>query len=246
MFWKKKPIVVTLFTHSEEYLQLSKPERATKFFPKWWKELAVNNANNDKVDMKNCIGFLDLYRHGIMIPAWSEIRVQVAPKGSLGYSWIAVDGKTMAEEHAQSQKGTYRDEKEQQHIKFLTPWGISCSEDIQFLLLDPFWHKESSEIITPTGMTRFKLLSELNVNLFFERKEVEHEYMIELNQPLVHIIPITDRPVVYEYEVVSYEEYRNRTALPYHGTRNRFRKYLKLLEEKKSIKRCPFGFGGDK
>lgn len=206
----KKPIVVDFYTDRVDLYNYARPVKASKTFPEWWKNLPII-SNPDPIDprasMKGCVGFLDLYANGFVLPIWSDLNVVVGPAESDFYQWKYADNLSNAEVHIQHQRGDYLPPSHYQHLKLICPWACVCKEDIQWVFLGAMWNFEKPEdVLIPPAVVDFKHQALLNVNMFFPKGDKERMISFEQGQPLVHIIPMTDRPVVFNYHLVSTKE----------------------------------------
>jgi hypothetical protein len=233
MFWKKKPLTIRFVTSNRNVFTFAKPERATKFFPKWWKDLAKNHKNSEQLDMTHCTGFLDLYKKSIIIPAWSYFFIEV---GDSHYSWSFIDGISHATEHAPFQRGEFRPNEDYQHLKLTSPWLLECDEDDVFVAFqEPFYSNDIKGIQIASGIVEPKYMSAVNINMFFERTDETKKYEFDIGYPLSQLLPLTEREFKIEHLLVSEEEYKNRQPLKYQS------KFAQYNRGTKILKQCPFG-----
>lgn len=234
-----KPIVVNMYTDKSYVYEFAKPAPASEFYPDWWKSLDKSTKTGaiDYPTIKTCEGFVAQYRVGVMIPAWSDLMVEIAPIGNTGYRWTYSDGKSGAQVHPTEQRGSYLPEHEYQHLKLETPWVFHCDDEVAFHWAQPMWNFDDPEsVLIPPGIVNFKYQFAVNINMFFKRKPTTREVFIEHGHPLVHLVPLTERPVVFRAHLVSADEIKKlsdlRTSLKFVGT---YRRVKSLLT------RCPFG-----
>ena len=235
MFWKNKPLVLRFVTCDRDAFAFAKPDKATKFFPNWWKELAKNHKNHEERDMTYCNGFVDLYKKSIIIPAWSHFKTTI---GYDFYEWNFIDGRSEAVEHAPFQRGSFLPESEYQHLKLVSPWIMECDEDVFVSWQEPMYSQTISGMKVMTGLTQPKYMSAININIMFKKEQETQQYEFDLGYPLVQLLPLTEREFKIEHLLVTKEEYDARHPLKYHSKFAQHNKTIKALQQ------CPFG--GDK
>lgn len=214
-YFKKKPLVFTAFV-SEEYAFANaySPITSTKKnIPKWWKNLPSGNFNWDTLTSstttKHCVGIINSFTSGFILPAWTEIAFNITPER---WSYQSADTITELSFHANEQtQGFYKDYI---FLKIHSPWVIECSEPgIDLMHHFPFYHfTEPREYITPNGIiSPIKQLYTSNIFMFFKKNNAK--IMIEQNDPLLHIIPITEKEYNIKTEVVSFSEYIKKASI---------------------------------
>ena len=232
MFWKKKPLTIRFVTSNRDAFAFCKPDKATKFFPNWWKELAKNHKNNELQDMTYCNGFIDLYKKSIIVPSWSHFDMTV---GYDFYEWKFIDGVSTANEHPPAQRGSLFPETEYQHLKLSCPWYMECDEDIFVSWQEPTYSQNIHGVQILSGLTQPKYMSAVNINIMFKREQETRQYEWDLGYPLVQMLPLTEREFKIEHLLLSEEEIKNRRPFKYHS---KFAQHNKVVKE---LSKCPFG-----
>lgn len=214
MFWfcKTKPTTVYFYTTREEVFNFSKPERASKFIPKWVKELPDSNFSDESKELfisktlKTCPGFLNLYKTGFMFPMWSDLNVEVNPDGQYRYQFI--DKQSLAHHHGAKQINGFELTQSHVHVKLENPWLMTTDKNTDMLFSAPFWNNFGfGDVVVVPGMYDPKVAPvSANINLFFKKKQEKTVYELFFNQPLVHVVPITKEPLVLKHELVSEKE----------------------------------------
>lgn len=234
-----KPIFVDMYTDKSYVYEYAQPGPASEFYPDWWAGIGKSTKDGaiEYPTIKSCEGFVAQYRRGLIIPMWSDLMVEIAPVGSTGYRWTYSDGKSVAKVHPAEQRGTYLPETEYQHLKLDTPWVFKCDEDVAFQWVQPMWNFDNPEsVLIPPGVVNFKYQFAVNINMLFKRGTATREVLIEHGQPMVHLVPLTERPVVFRAHLVTNDEITKlsglRTSIKFVGT---YRRIKNLLS------RCPFG-----
>jgi hypothetical protein len=222
-FTRKKRLVVDCFTYNKAAYEVFKIDYAKKFIPDWWKKLPValprENHPTDmtQTTMKGCPGFIDYYRTGIIIPLWTDALIEVGPIGSTFLRVAFADQTTDAKQHPEEQRGDFLPDKEYCQIKFDSPWLFKTKEQINWIMMKPFWnYKNPTEFIAATGCLNFHYQHSTNINIFIPRKPQTNIINLTAGIPMAHIIPQTDRKIElrhhlldkYQYEIKANQSYR--------------------------------------
>lgn len=234
----KRPIVIDFYTDRADVYKFSRPMKAIKALPQWWKNLpttATLNPMQPRASMKRCNGFIDLYSNGFVMPMWSDLNVNIGSIGNSSYRWQYADSLSNLEPHPPQQRGEYLPDKNYQHLKLICPWVGVCKEDISWMMVGAVWNFDKPEtIIIPPAVLDFKYQTSLNVNMFFTRGEQEQMVSFEHGQPLVHVVQMSNRPIVCKYHLVSPQELQAHTTPSL-----RFNKNYKSIKAASNGK-CPF------
>lgn len=214
----KKPIVLECFTDRKEVFEFAKPDFANKFLPDWWKNIPTSMPHPDgftrTATAKKCVGIIDYYKHGVMLPLWSDLAVEIGPVGTEQYRWQFSDARSHAEMHSFSQFNNYLDPKNIQHLKLISPWGFYCEEDVYWDFADAAWARvATNELKIVPGCVQFKYQPATNINIFFYRTAERQVINFNFGEPLVRITPISERPLKLKYSFVTSEEFNNRSAI---------------------------------
>lgn len=200
-FFKKKPIVLNCYAKTDSVAKYAPIARAGKFLPDWWIDIARSSEKYDnqlipKNDMRNCVGMIDTYSEGFILPLWSELRVTVGAQGSNTYSYQYADRASRADNHDESQRGSFLPNHDYLHLKLLAPWVIECKDDVQFYCSQPTWNFSTLKDYTALpGILNFKHQHVINNNLMFHRHTVDNFVTLPLGLPITHAIPVDARPL---------------------------------------------------
>ena len=239
MFWFCKPKVLNIhfFTAREEVFNYAKPKKASAFIPEWFKNLPKStfseNLNDPLVlsrSIKTCPGFVSLYSSGFMFPLWSDLNIEIC-ENSWRYQFI--DKKSSIEKHDPKQLGGCGFVNTHEHMKIINPWLIKTEEKIDVLLTAPTWNevKNSDVIIAPGVIPMHKnVVVEPNINIFVKRQKDRVVHVFFLGQPLVHVIPLAERPIKLHYHLISETEFEKMRMSPAFNlmTLNRYKRGLKI------------------
>jgi len=236
--FKKKKIVLDCFTYNSSAYEYGKIERASKFYPDWWKNTPKEHDKSptgQSSTIKTCTGLIDNYQYGVMLPLWSDLNI-IINGTEKSYLWSYADRESRIESHGGAQWDTYADSNTHIHLKIVTPWMIKCKEDVPFMYMKPYWsYQPFSSMSVPTGIVNYKYQHSTNLNMFINSTldayiELKHGY------PLAQIIPLDRREVTIHSHLIDAKEYDNiYTKLSFNGNYNTVKK---LRQEKES--KCPF------
>lgn len=243
-----KPVILHCYTSRADVFNYSPIAKALKFIPDWWKNIPksyyLEGSLSPSPTMKHCVGFTDLYKKGFVIPMWSELVVEIGETNSEAYRYQYADETSTAVSHNARQRGTVYSSDNYQHLKLDSPWIFSCDEDIDFLFTEPTWNVDNPEIVKILpGVFNYKHQSSTNVNTIWHRKDKPVIYTIDHNQPIAHVIPLTQKKVELNLHLVSDAEYINLS------TKNKLGVFVgKYAAIKKAVKErgCPFHFKAEK
>jgi len=154
-------------------------------------------------NVKSCVGIINTIRSGLIIPLWCDIAIKTDESG---WKFQYADGESVASVHPNSQALGFC--TDYFVFKLHCPWLIKCSEDnINLHYSQPFYHFVSTPTyITPPGIGSPNRKA-YSTNIFIFIKKIEAELFLNINTPLIQIIPLTDRKVVYKTEMLSASEY---------------------------------------
>lgn len=215
MFWfcKPKPIDVYFYTTREEIFNHAKPKKATAHIPEWFKKLQPPHfSKEDGASLKltrtlrTCPGFINLYRSGFMFPLWSDLSIHIKPSGEYFYRFA--DGRSSMENHNAEQFAGSTFEQNYVELKLINPWFWEAKEKIDFLFSSPTWNGFGYEnaVVAPGIYNPQIAAMPANINLLFKKQTEDVIYELNFGQPLVHMIPLSDRPIKLHYKLVTEDE----------------------------------------
>jgi hypothetical protein len=218
-FFKSSTIDIDCFTPDEIVFHNFRPDRANKFVPEEWKKLPADlilKANHNPKSkltvqhhtLKKCVGFTDLYTQGFIIPSWADFQLEMMEDGRhsiANHTTSEVNG--MFDQHQRNQFG---DEIYPNcgHIKLVSKWWFKEKTSVKFTWNSCAW-SNTSELenfyILP-GVVDFKYQSGTHINAF-QRKGT----IVKFNggDPLVHLIPISDKKIKLHYHHLDMKEYND-------------------------------------
>lgn len=244
------PVYLDCYTDLPYVYEHAKIRDAGKFRPKWIDKLPPviekpmegnPNVTFPENTMRLCAGVTDLYKNALCLPLWTDLTLYVGPQGTERYYWKTSDPKGDVVVHPQHQRGSFLPALEYQHTKLTSPWNLHCAEDVNFLMMDPFWNGDpyNERPFAPPGIVNYKYQGGTHINLFTARpstgdKKIEFKY----NDPIALIVPLTERKVIVRHHLVSFEEKIKYTRPPitFNGTYYAGRKAM--MDAEKEAK-CP-------
>jgi hypothetical protein len=245
--FKRSKVVVDCFTKSEIQNKLYPIDYASRFIPEDWKNLPTTVQvkavpdRDSKLEitastMKKCVGFLYLHSKGFIIPAWSDMAIEMM--GEARAAAIEPKGKMDVNCHP---KNLYWSQlyKGYSHIKLMSPWMIREKTGVKFTWNRCDWvnSENADKFHVVSAVIDFNTQYASHINVFQKTGSTVH---IPAGTPLVHLIPITDKDLDLRKHVVSPEEY-NRIYNSY-AERGIFmghhRAMQKYIEEEQA--KCPF------
>lgn len=252
-FLKRSKIVVDCFTDKESVFNLYKIRKATAFFPDEIKNVPAmvpscdqqTNIEFEMPTIKRCNGIQDLYKNGAIIPFWTTF-ISQPKKHSEGQSTIGM--LTVPYSFNTHPKIQYPGILEDcTHVKFSGVWNLREKTGIKFVWQSAFWnllhHKD--HFLVPPAIVDYKRQAQTNVNVFINNNC--EKFTIEGGEPMVHLIPMTEKTVEYKCHLVTEKEFDKINPVPNdYGflATSRFNKYYNHLNKSKEMdkkeKKCPF------
>jgi hypothetical protein len=208
LFWfRPRKIHIDCFTARNDTFLYAPIDNATKYLPQWWKELPTDCGTGSTAvnNMRNCVGFIDLYRSSLVLPMWSDLEIDAKGDGTLSY--LHSDRMSTVDFHLPTQRGRLM--ANHIHAKLISPWVAECKEDIAWTCVPALYSQQDIEDYTVCpGMLNFKYQGAMNVNMFIPNRP--HKFIIPHRQPLIHLIPLSDRRVKVHRHLVTKEEFTQR------------------------------------
>jgi hypothetical protein len=244
LFIFKKPKLVLDFFTTEQYVyDNNKIDYAHKFYPEWWKNTPkyMSKGVGDAGTIKKCIGLIETFKTGIMIPLWADLSMRIQ-NNSCQYQFA--DYKTNISQHTPEEWNTYADDVKFIHIKIITPWKCKSKSDTKFYFTAPTWnHPLDVPYKILSGVVDYKYQYATNINMMVD-VSTANNLVINQSTPMAHLIPLTDKEVIVKNHLVDEKEF-NKLYTSF--TFTNFYKINKKRIGEKEKRKCPFGFlKGDK
>jgi hypothetical protein len=241
-FIKRSKITVDCFTSNINALEYFPIAQASEFYPEWWKSLPKFHSTVDengleikKVTMKSCDGFIDLYRHGFIIPLWSDLIIETMPNG-FRYNFAEGSHNEIGRHDYEQMSNEFINYI---HFKIMSPWRLREKSEVKFLFFQPSYNNVSTLLdwhIMP-GMMDFSYQHATNINILAPRGK---RFEIPAGCPVAHIIPITDKDVEIKTHFLDVKDVDS-VKLFYNNYPffNGSYKKMKKLQQEKNKPQCP-------
>ena len=176
-FNRSSSVNVDCFTFDASVYKFTPIVKASKTVPKWWSNLKpfkpkfnyedINNKPRSEVNMRNCFGFVELYKKGVVLENWTDISIKTTPEE---YRYFYGFG-LQPQEHSRNEYG--EGFKDYHHIKLSSPWIMKEKTGVQFLFLGAEWSLENYDFKILLGVLQFDFNVGTNVNIMLPAKEKE-------------------------------------------------------------------------
>lgn len=243
MFWfKKSEIIVDCFTPHHDIYESYRPLPASHFIPEGWKNLpktiSMRAMPNSKIEiprgtLKLCKGFTNLFSSGFILQLWTDV---ILDANTEPMSQLAASDFIMFNSHPKFQmwEGLYDGYK---HVKFSSPWNLVEKTGVRFTWNRCDWHntENAHKMHMLSAVTDFKYQHHVNMNIFVKDNETVN---LSAGQPMVHLIPISEKKVKLKYHVISHQEFDSKFS---HMTKfsGKYKESVRIVDNKP---KCPFGF----
>jgi len=246
-FFKRKKVTVDCFISNPTTHSLFRPDYANKFFPKGFKQLPAFvdvKANDDPKSrlttsvptLKRCVGITNLFNEGFILPAWTDFDIEMLRDGR----FYKQDPMMMLDANPHPPFMMWEDlYKGYQHVKISSPWLIVENKGIRFTWNQCDWHNtdriENFHLLS--AVIDFKAQHNSHVNAFIKKGTITH---VKAGDPLVHIVPITDKELDLQCHLIDDAEY-NKLANAF-SVKSMWAGQHRALLNQESKSKCPFGF----
>ena len=205
-FKRKSELRLKAVTNLPNIADLFPIRPAKECMPNWYKDMPLTvegngcpvrrSITNQTVTVKGCYGVNTLLQKGFILSAWEDMSILVYPNGtfSVVFARPALNAFTT---HPSIQLPT-----PMQHlsaIKIHSPWYMYTEEATPFLYTPAVYHDTlGHKHFMPSGVLEFKHQHQTHVFLAVEKKSEPYEILIKAGQPLMHLIPLTEKHVSLE------------------------------------------------
>jgi hypothetical protein len=237
-FHKRDTITLDCFTCDAAAYEMTPPVKASKTLPRWWKDLpspgigdAFSNPTENN-NMRRCYGFVELFKTGLILENWGDIHINVAKTGYRYQAMGAQPGEHDSKQYAGAFTGYH-------HIKLVSPWAFREKTGTHFYYSAAEWFLEKYPFKILPGIIDHKINRVTNVNIMLPIREDPYDIYIPAGQPLVHIIPVTDKKLDIRVHLVDAAEMAKLTikSVSFKG----FRETLRLAKKNEArAGKCPF------
>lgn len=196
MFFNKT-IDVHLYTKHKFIHEFAKPKTGLSTAPKWFQKLRTKKVNFiPESNLKACPAFPDYYKRVIQLPLWSDLALQVGPKGDASYQWQFSDGLSVIRTHPSTLLGNYRLDTEVQHFLIEGPWVVECNNPVSFMVCQPSWQNfEFPTLSTCQGVINLHKQFTLSSQIYITRTDETQNIFMEHGTPLLDLVPLTEKKI---------------------------------------------------
>lgn len=232
IFFKNTSITLDCFISNNSIAELFPIQPTNQVIPAWWKTIAkdtpVASCPVGISTIKRCSGFKDLFKNSFCIPAWSEYLLFQDPVN--GFNHMAPNSAADGMQHQSTQmSGAFTN---YQHYKLISPWLLKEKQGINFVMTQASWHNESPcSFHIPAGSLEFKYQHSTHINLVAPTPKALTQYSIKAGQPLVYLIPLTEKDVTVNIQVVDDKEL-SKLRTYHHSFHNGYELTKKILKER--------------
>lgn len=229
-FHRRSEVTVDAFVNSRFIYECAPIVKSMRLAPAWFKKLpnrgvgdAFNNPITGNNNLKNCFGFIELFKRAFTIPNWGETHFHVEGED---IKWWATYKQPVIHSRSQYQGGF----PNHTLLKIESPWLIREKSGVQFVAFGAEWNLDTYPIRVLPGMLEFSLMYVSNMFLAFEHRKEPYDVFLPINQPLMHVVPLTDKKVTVKSHLIDNAEYVKLRHDRYH-----FNPLSQLLRIRKSV-----------
>lgn len=250
--FKKNTVVLDCFTYDPAVFDVCKVDYSKKFFPDWWKALPTKTnkiipnslgLEFEQSTIRRCVGLNSLFNRGLMIPMWSDLKFKVL-NDNFSHYFSSHSEMSGLERHPREQYGPAFDNFV--HAKLLTPWVFKENTGVSFAWTQPSWNlvHHKNNFLVPPAVVDFKYQHATHVNMFLPKGD--NEFMINCGEPVVHLIPLTEKNLVIKRHLISQADWASIISSKGSGVKfiNKYKFFKDSITDQEQEKKgkCPFGF----
>jgi hypothetical protein len=210
-FHRKPKIVVDCFTSSAFAYDNTPVRKTSKHLPTWWRQLPVFKSGNDQFvdvpakNMRNCVGFSELFKRGVVLETWAEFKLQIQQEG-IAWETSGINVPSVESNDSSTWNHAYKD---YHHLKLNPPWVFREKTGIKFMFSEATWLLNSHPFTVLPGIVEYRLNHATGINIFIRKGD--YNIFLPVGLPLVQIVPLIedDREIEYKNHLVSTEEFNN-------------------------------------
>jgi hypothetical protein len=212
-FFKEKPIEITAII-SSQYLfakEYSPIVQAKELIPEWWKNTMPSKFDWEQRKSvntsKSCPAIINCLTKGLILPLWSDLAIQW---NDTGWAYDFSDEMSQMHNHPEYQTPGYYSNF--WHFKIDSPWIFKT--DVNLMYIQPTYLRNTPyPYFSPYGiLPSMNGVSSSNVFCFVEKNKNDNKLLIKHKTPLLHIIPMSDKKIKLNIEVLhplDFVNYRN-------------------------------------
>jgi hypothetical protein len=221
-FFKEKPIEIIAYVRDidNSIREITPIIPARERFPTWWKNTPSSSLNWDSLlpdnTVKSCPGIIQILTAGFILPLWSDLALEYNDES---YRYQFSDKQTVLSEHRNEQAPGFCENFWK--LKIHSPWLISTP--VKLLYTSPFYHNTTSEypfVMPPAIIPPQVGLCGTHMFIFAKKEKSLKRVLFKNNTPILHILPMTEKNVVFRCETLSGTEFNKKESIV--ATKNTF------------------------
>lgn len=209
----EKPVVLDCFV-SEQYAFVKEHfplVRSSKYVPEWWKQVPKSNFdwNNFVVNatVKSCSGIIGTFKNGFIHPMWSDLAIKIENNE---WKYKYSDELSKLDLHSNEQIPNFY--SNHLFFKLTSPWTIN-QKNIKLAFVDPFYTLNTLKpYIIPYGIIEPNFAYN-PLNFFMMIPNRDTRLMIKHGTPMIQILPLTDKQIELNMEVLSASDYQKQQSI---------------------------------
>jgi hypothetical protein len=212
-FFKKKKLVVDCFMSelNSHVFKYAKIDYSSKFFPDWMRNMSKGdfdfNSMSVKQSIKTCRGIVDSYKHGFIIPMWSDLAIKTQDKNC---TFSFSDRSSGCEFTPDYIRGDFY--PNHFNIKIVSVWLLRSEKDIYFNFAPAFWNNPVPTPYTITPGT-VEFYHQHNTSMQLLVPYGSGNQVIPFGRPMVQVTPFTEREVELRHHLISDNEWTSMNNL---------------------------------
>jgi len=206
---RNKPIYLDAYTNDKYVYEYHSITESKQVIPTWWKNLPAlynsqpseyhSNKPSQLPTMKHCPGFVDVFKHTLSLPMWSNLTITTKKQVSVSYNPKMKDNINFIDGEPHRRGDDHFSSEDYFHIELDSPWMFTSSDkSINWYFSPAIWNFSpdiAENIHFLPGILNFNV-NHLTNPQFFIKKESYHEVFIPEGTPIFYIVPMTEREVV--------------------------------------------------
>lgn len=219
---KFTPIVSASLTKPDWFNKIPIPENPV--------ELDFDNLTVKHRNIRSCYGFLEFYKRGVVMESWCDMGFKTSKDNCQAHFSGPPDPVSHNPEQYGNAFYNYF------NVKIRSPWLFECKDSVHFIFVGAEWALGDFDIKVLPGVINFTLASSGNYFIMVPRKE--DQFIIPLGNPMIHIIPISEKKLKHKVHLLSRPEYQKKINTPsysFYGWRK-----IKTIMKRNEKRGCPF------
>jgi len=210
--FREKPVEITAFVHEEYYYvaQYNPIRRASEFVPDWYKKMPHTKYSwepkgyTEVPTGKSCVGIIKTFQHGFILPMWCDLALDI-DEDNFRYQFS--DTQSSLEVHNNNQLPNFNTNTI--FCKLISPWVYKCSQEINLLYTEPTFFLNHKPKYSVPSIINTSINKTIAGNLFLFIEYFKGNIDIQQGTPLLHLVPLIDKPVKINIEVTTKNKWYN-------------------------------------